>query len=465
MIRRALSNRLRPLLALVWVGVSSLALGVVEVSDLAGFAAAAAKDGQTIRLQPGTYRMADYLTDAVLEEIRAGFKPGGRPPVAMMRLTGSNNRFELDGVILEIDTTLYPRLPQGGYTRCVMVTGGGNHIRGLVIRNTGPNDGSNGNILSVMGKGNTLENVTLHVNGSFPWGYGDLLGKGGPNLVPLRKQSGIQICGDDTTLRGCRVTSRAFGHCFYVQEARGVLFEDCHAEGVMRPTAEMLRDVEGPAFEKGFETVYRNRDGRYLIVPGYMKSLVEDGFRTYGNAGRVRLVNCTAVNTRAGFEIGVNDHAKEKSVLENCTATGCERGFLIGSNVIIRGSRGDITYGPLLYLRGGQGSDVELELVGGTSDFTVHALATIAGKDHRVVLSEGKGAGETVKVPVLLGFGMPAHGEMASPIEPAAAVRIELVNRLAAFPVVTGSQAEACKVESAGRVVSDAQLSAERKGW
>lgn len=33
-----------------------------------------------------------------------------------------------------------------------------------------------------------------------------------------------------------------------------------------------------------------------------MKSLSEDGFRTYGGAGSVTLVNCTAVNTRAGFE-------------------------------------------------------------------------------------------------------------------------------------------------------------------
>ncbi len=456
---------LRPLLCLGIVLIAPLRAETVEVSDLAAFAAAAAEDGRTVRLQPGTYRMADYLTEDVLRKIHKDFKPGGRPPVAMMRITGDDNHLDLRDVVLEIDTTLYPKLPQGGYTRCVIVSGNNNRIEGLRIRNTGPNDGSGGNILSIAGTGNTLEDVSLEVHGSFPWGYGDLLGKGGPNLVPLRKQSGVQILGDRTSLRRCRVTSRAFGHCFYVQQANEVTLEDCHAEGVMRPTAEMLRDATGPAFEKGFESVYRNRDDRHLIVAGYMKSLVEDGFRTYGNAGRVTLRNCTAVNTRAGFEIGVADDAERMSELENCTATGCERGYLIGSNVRIRNSRGDLAYGPLLYLRGGIGSDIELELAGGTSDFTVHALATIAGRDHRVVIRPAADDIAFPKVPILLGFGMPAHGEMASPIEPAPAESVELASTLPGVPVVTGKLGAGCEIDATGRIVPHAELAAERGGW
>ena len=102
----------------------------------------------------------------------------------MIRFSGSDNRFELRDVVLEIETELYPKLPRG-YTRCLFIPGNNNVIDGLTIRNTGPNQGSNGNILSVFGNGNTLENVTLHVHGSKPYGYGDLLGKGGPNLVGL----------------------------------------------------------------------------------------------------------------------------------------------------------------------------------------------------------------------------------------------------------------------------------------
>src|SRR3712207_9285436 len=66
--------------------------------------------------------------------------------------------------------------------------------------------------------------------------------------------------------------------------------------------------------------------------------------------------------------------------------SGCERGYLLGSNVVVRGSRGDVAYGPLLYLRPSRNSDVELELTGKGSESTVHALATIAGTGHRVRL-------------------------------------------------------------------------------
>ena len=175
---------------------------VIEVTSLAGLAQLAARDHQQIKVRPGTYRMADYLVEDVLKEIRAGVdRKISRPPVPMLVFRGHDNRFDLQDVVLEIDTSLYAKLPQGGYTRCLIVAGNRNHFSGLTIRNTGPNQGSNGNILSVAGEGNTLENVTLQVHGSAPYGYGDLLGKGGPNLMPLQKQSGIQVLGSGTTLR------------------------------------------------------------------------------------------------------------------------------------------------------------------------------------------------------------------------------------------------------------------------
>ncbi|HYD83155.1 MAG TPA: hypothetical protein VEA63_03865, partial [Opitutus sp.] len=296
---------------------------IVEVSTLAEFARVAAGDRQQVKLRPGVYRMADYLTEDVLAQIHANVdRTQKRPPVPMFVFHGSDNRFDLRDVVIEIDTALYAKLPQGGYTRCLIVEGARNRFSGLTIRNTGENRGSGGNILSIAGAENTLEDFVLQVHGSFPFGYGDLLGKGGPNLVPLQKQSGIQILGTRTTLRRCKVFSRALGHCFYIQAGDDIRLEDCYAEGVMRATNDMLRDRSGPAFELGFPSVYENRDGRYLITPGYVKSLVEDGFRTYGGAGNVTLVNCLARHTRAGFEIGAKDDAPRKTVIENCTAMG-----------------------------------------------------------------------------------------------------------------------------------------------
>lgn len=191
----------------------------LTVSSLGEFARAAREDGRRIRLKPGLYRMADFLTDEEVKALRSRIDRSiPRPPVPMLEISGNGNHLNLEGVTLEIDNGLYRKLPPWGYTRCVMITGNGNVLRGLSIRHTGPDVGSGGNTLSVMGTDNTLEDVTLHVRGSFPYGYGDLLGKGVPHLVHLKKQSGIQVVGSRSTLRRCRVFSRAFGHCFYIQE-------------------------------------------------------------------------------------------------------------------------------------------------------------------------------------------------------------------------------------------------------
>ncbi len=438
----------------------------MTVSNLTQLAEVAAGSGQTITLLPGVYRMADYLTAPVLAQIHAEVdRTHRRPPVPMFTFRGNDNHFNFRDVTLEIGTELYSKLPGRSYIRCLIIAGSGNHFDGLTIRNTGPQKGSSGNILSVAGESNTLENVTLHVHGSFPYGYGDLLGKGGPNLVPLQKQSGIQILGAGTTLRRCKVFSRAFGHCFYIQAGNDIRVEDCYAEGVMRATSEMLRDTSGPAFDLGFRSIYENHDGRFFIVPGYIKSLVEDGFRTYGGAGNVTLLNCVAVNTRAGFEIGARDDSPRKTIIENCVARGCERGYLLGSHVIVRRSRGDVTHGPLLYLRGGRESDVELELTGGRSDFTVHALATIAGTNHRLRLTTQPQETNYPKLPIMFGFGMPAHAEMASPILPAATRDVTLHNEIADVAVISSGEASDCVVQTKGKQFTDAELKKSPGSW
>lgn len=450
----------------VIMALASPAWALTEVSSLPELAAASAGEDQEIRMKPGVYRMADYLTPEVLEAIRKGVDTTKRrPPVPMFVFRGNRNRIHLNDVTIEIDTSLYKLLPKGGYTRCLIVAGAGNRIEGLTIRNTGPNTGSGGNILSVQGDDNTLENVTLHVRGSFPWGYGDLLGKGGPNLVNLAKQSGIQVLGNRTLLRRCRVFSRAFGHCFYIQSGDGIRFEDCHAEGSVRSTDDMLSDRSGPAYEQGFRSVYRNRDGRFMITPGCIKSLSEDGYRTYGEAGSVSLVNCTAINTRAGFEIGAKDDAKTKTVIDNCVARGCERAFLIGSHTIVRKSRGDVVHGPLLYLRGGRDSDVELELIGDAPEALVHVIATIAGENHRVKLTAQPFFKDFPALPIMVGFGMPSHAEMASASASAPAIGIHLQNSIEFSPVIVGDKVVGGKIESTGRKIDDRELRKDPGPW
>ena len=452
------------MLAGSWCARADVAL--TEVDSLDGLARVTGGNGANIRMRPRVYRMADYLTEDVLRGIRDGVDHSqSRPPVPMFVFRGDGNQIDLTGVTIEIETTLYKKLPQGGYTRCFIIAGKGNTIKGLTIRNTGPDDGSNGNILSLEGPDNTLEDVTLHVRGSFPYGYGDLLGKGGPNLVPLRKQSGIQVLGSRSLLRRCKVFSHAFGHCFYIQAGEEIRLVDCHAEGSVRPTTAMLTDTSGPAFDLGFRSVYQNRDGRFAIAPGYVKSLSEDGFRTYSEAGSVTLTRCTAVNTRAGFEIGAKDDAKTNTVIDNCEACGCERAYLIGSHTIVRRSRGDIAHGPLLYLRGGRESDMELELIGNPPEALVHVIATIAGENHRVRLTAKPALERMPSLPILVGFGMPMHAEMSSNIDPAPARGLDFVSQIGSATVITGDQVSESKIETTGRSFRDADLRKNPGPW
>ena len=443
---------MRTIICCMFAVLSGLfAVQASEVSSVEELMALAAQSDQEITMEPGVYRMNDYLTPeriAAVHEHAKDFE-GRRPPMPVLDFSGSNNVYHLEGVEFVIDTSIYPELPQSGYHRFFFISGANNAFKGLTIRYVGPNQGTNGNCLSLWGDGNSLENLTLYVHGSSPYGYGDLLGKGGPNLVSLHKQSGIMIGGDGCHLKRCKVITRAFGHCFYIQGAHDTILEDCYAEGIHRTTTEMLAETEGLAFDHNFESVYENRDGRFMITPGYSKALCEDGFRTYGGggpknqkAGKVTLINCTALNTRAGFEM-VGPESGEPAELINCTALGAERGFLlINGNIKTRRCRGDIAHGPLFYIWRGANADVDLELTSGMPETTVHDIGTISGTGHRVKLTRWDAAEQNVPhLPILLGYGMPMHAEMSTPILPEEAKDIELINETG-MPVIKSDFAE-----------------------
>lgn len=435
----------------------------MEIDSLEKLYEVANQSGQNIRMKPGRYDLANYLTEARMEQIKAEYpRAEGRPPRWLLRFTGSHNQFDFTNVTLEIDTRLYRHI-RSGYGRCILIEGNDLVFKGLTIRTVGPKDEGGATLISLFGNNITLEDIQVYVQGSRPYGYGDLLGKGGPNLTVLQKHSGIMIAGQNNTLRRCKVFSRAFGHCFYIQtqgrDTKNITLEDCYAEGTTRSTDDMLRETEGIAHDVGFRSVYQNRDGRFMITPGYIKSLTEDGFRTYGGVGNVTLKNCIAVNTRAGFEIGTHDASTTPSQLEGCIALGTERGYLLGSNVVTRNCRGNIVHGPLLYLRENtMNSDIELELVGGIPVKTVHAIATIAGKNHRIQIFSRESDPMIPALPIFLGFAMPAHGEMSSPILPASTEKIVLINQVPRLPVITADEATDLSIDSVSPVVSNSDF-------
>ncbi len=402
----------------------------VEITSLNELAHYAGQSGHTVRMEPGVYRLADFIPLAKLAQRRDDRQ------WHFLEFSGSDNFFDLRGVTIEVDTALRAALRAPQHNPEFLVSGDNNVLRGLTITNLGDGTSRSGNVLSVHGDGNTLRDVTLHVRGSSPYGYGDLFGKGGRAVIGHRKHSGLQITGDNTRLIGCRIEMRSFGHGFYVQGATNTYFEGCHVQGEMRSTDAMLAETSGPAYDVDFRSVYRNRQGEHRVAPGYKKSLAEDGFRTYAGSRGVTFIRCTAKNMRAAFEL----RGDAQVHIEDSTAIGNERGFWVGDGAVIKNSRGDAKYGPLLFLEGKDAS-VELELMPAESEWKVHALATINGTGHTVSIAPWKGRERSRPVPIKLGFAQPGGGEGMSPYVERAARRIELDNRTQ-MPVIVGDRVE-----------------------
>ena len=427
-------------------------IGQTNITSVAELATAASNSNQNIVMEPGVYQMEDYLTPEVIENT----VPDANNRHAMIEFSGSNNNFDLTGVTIEINSEL---LNDYG-TRIIelYVTGNFVNIKGLTVTDIGNSAPSSPGMQSVTiaGENNIMEDVTLNINGSYPYGYGDLLGKGDGNLVTLRKHSGLLVEGLNITIKGCSIYSQAFGHLFFIQGGRNVVFEDCHAESTTRTTDDMLAETSGPAFDRDFAAVYTNYEGNKVITPGYTKSLSEVGYRSYGaggvdghTTGAITLINCVAKNTRSGFAF---TRYGGDVLMQNCEATGCEAGYQV-EEVTIENSRGDAVNGPLLYLNGGA-STVELALMENVATTTLHAIATIGGNNHNVTLKKWNDVTRPQVHSILLGATRPSGANPFSPLG-STSTSGTVLNTCTDMPVEILSTVSSCVINTSGTVTDN----------
>jgi len=420
---------------------------VKTIHSLEELDAFASQNGNKVKLAPGTYRLIEFLNaDSISQRLE-------RKQYPYFNFSGNNNTFDFEGVKLEIDTRLRELLKHPIHTNEIVLSGDSNILKGLEIIHVGDGLSPGGASFCVDGEGNTVSNFTLRVQGSFPYGYGDLFGKGGPDVIRHKKHSGFLVNGSYNNILNCKLYMRSFGHGFYIQKSAGNLyFENCYVEGEVRSTDEILKETKGPAFDVNFRTWTPNREGKYVVTPGYMKSLCEDGFRTYGQNENITFINCTAKYTRGGFELRTNGGVR----LENCTTIGTERAYWVGNDAVIKNCKGDANYGPLLFLEGSN-VEVELEVMPTESDRIVHALATIQGKNNKVILRPYNGEDRKQPLPILVGYTHPEHGEAMSPYGEAPCVDLNLTNETQ-MPVILGAKAENCTVESKGKIEEEVEI-------
>jgi hypothetical protein len=233
-----------------------------------------------------------------------------------------------------------------------------------------------------------VRNVILRLEGSSPYGYGSFFGIGAGSAIAPRKLNGIRIGGLDDQVIGCRVFMRCFGHGIFIRGAQNALVKDCHVEGVLRKTDDILAETSGPAFEQHF----RQYTGE--PIPAHeMTSLSEDGIRVYPDdplikrrTQNIRVENCLVVRMRRAICLAF---AAGENAIIGCEVRETERaGYHIGSNTTVRDCRGDALYSGVLDISAStsKGATAEVTVLDSRAHYGNDLLAKINGAEHRVTL-------------------------------------------------------------------------------
>ncbi|MFI3265097.1 MAG: hypothetical protein SNG38_09155 [Rikenellaceae bacterium] len=315
--------------------------------------------------------------------------------VTAMPFEGSNSTYDFTDVRFEIQTDVMTAFGSvDGYT--IQVCGSNNTLKNLELEFIGDTRPTKGNtVLTVDGSNNIIDGFNMIVRGSYPYGYGDLFGKGSTYTIKFYKNCGINMRGEDCQLINTDLYQYAFGHAIHCQGSQDVLIQNCNVYSESRSTDDLLAEAgTGTAADNiDFMT-----DWGYTVPAGYMFSCCEEGFRAYNtghvwgtdgsrNTSGIQVIDCTANNVRGGFVV---HFASSTKYVENCTANYCETGFGIGDGEAVN-VRGDSNYGLLLVIpyATNKNSVVDLEILPCDDVYGYHdILAYIAGSNHNYTFTE-----------------------------------------------------------------------------
>ncbi|MEP1487547.1 MAG: right-handed parallel beta-helix repeat-containing protein [Algibacter sp.] len=362
--------------------------GFILVDNIAEFRGYAAEDNIKIRLKPGSYQIDKAFCTRFVE------------------LSGNNCHYDLNGVSIMVDTKLFTNksLARGNSEKslyCALeVSGAHTFMEGPYIETYGNHYGhqSKNKMFNLVGLDITLKNAEVRTAGSNPWGYGSFFGIGGGNDV--RKMNGIRIGypADGVKLIGCKVHMRAMGHAIFVQGAQNTLIEDCHVDGLLRTTDDILAEKSGYAFDKNFkaakggyvEGAFVAEDGTFL--PGEMFSMSEDGIRIYTGTspgpltGSTTIKDCTVTNMRRGICTGLN---AEGDTVINCRVTNTiAAGFNVGNQDVLINCSADAKYAEAFCITkaNAKKASVDIEILDSRGGMNNNLLAAINGTGHKVII-------------------------------------------------------------------------------
>ena len=377
--------------------------GFTLITTLDEFREAIKKDGQLIRMKPGVYRAVKTDPPQKIPLRHAAPGPDGTIRHAeqqhIFAVNGSDNHFDLRGVVIETPVSLQSRLTGAAHVSdCWHINGSGNTIEGGYFRNITdrpyPEYRVAENEFEVCGDNTTFIDCTFDIRGSVPYGYSDYYGKGGPNFGRLNKHSALAIVhANNTRIVGCRFHQRSFGHCIHFHTVDGVLITNCVLEGTLRPTNDIFKETAGRAVEYDFHLMYR---GRRPIPRDEMIPLTEDGIRSYDNVRNITVADTTVSRMRGCFQLLCTGDITLRNVTVREAGDFC---FDLSAGdkgkVLMENCRADLAYNPIFNLtRGGlpRNSTYELTLLDpaeGAQSTPRTSIGTICGIGCTFILHDG----------------------------------------------------------------------------
>jgi len=317
---------------------------------------------QKIRMKPGIYRAKTM--DAPLN---LPF-PEGIPGVGRNRkkgqqqhifsVNGSNNYFDLRGVVFETPVSVVSKLTGKVHVADSWhVNGTKNTFIGGYFRNVidmpYPTYNPTGNEFEITGDGNRFFDCTFVIQGSVPYGYTDYYGKGSGSYGRLDKHSFMSIDhANDTELIRCKVYQQSFGHCVHFHTVDGALIQDCFFTGTLRPTNDIFKEVRGRAVDHNFHMLYRKKQP---IPKDHLIPLTEDGIRSYENVKNIKIINTTIERMRGAVQmLCTGDIILEKVTVLEPGDFSFDVSATEGHKIIMKDCRSDVAYNPVMNLTRGE---------------------------------------------------------------------------------------------------------------
>lgn len=374
--------------------------GFTLIETLDEFRAVTKKSNQKIRMKPGIYRAEK--TDPPTMHTPRYQNPGENRTSEqdhIFNVSGSNNYFDLRGVVFETPVSVQSTLKRGGHVADSWhINGANNTFEGGYFRNIldkpYPDYFVAENEFEICNDGNTFLDCIFVIKGSIPFGYTDFYGKGRGAHGTLNKHSFMSFeNANNTTLIGCEIYMNSFGHALHFHKVDGVLIKDCLVSGALRPTNDIFKETVGRAVDYDFEMMYRSQKP---IPRDWMIPMTEDAVRSYNEVKNITVIDTTVERQRGCFQLLLEGDItlENVAVIESGDFSYDLSSGTMGKTVM-KNCFADVAYNPVFNLtRGDTPTDAFYEVTilsprPGTIPTERSSLGIICGDDSTFILHDG----------------------------------------------------------------------------